>query len=107
MLISILMFASAPTTANVVVSTMTTPILVDVCKGDIADRSLDECSAYILGVFDSASLSREVCAPHSAATSLQVMAIGRKAIRDYPAQWSKHPSVIIRDALMAAFPCKP
>ncbi|AHE52824.1 hypothetical protein NX02_05425 [Sphingomonas sanxanigenens DSM 19645 = NX02] len=87
-------------------STVTASFLAGSCEGTKLDPlEADFCSGYIIGVYDALSLNGLIC-PSAASTTMQAVAIGRKEILDHPERWDRNPSVLVRDALKRAFPCR-
>lgn len=89
----------------VTVSSVTTPQLVEFCRGKDADPTPDFCTGYIIAAFDTLSLSRQICPSQTRASNIEVVSIARKYLRKH-AKASGAPSFVVRDALQRAFPCK-
>ena len=64
------------------------------------------CGGYIVGVFDALSAVGEVCRPEGAeAADGFLISKVRDALAAEPAEWSKNPALLIRDALQGLWPC--
>lgn len=88
-----------------VVSSLETGKFVTECmKRD--DLVWDPCVAYIMGVFDALSVSRAICPTLGDATTLQMVAVVRKYIRDNPESWNSSPLFLVKHPLSHAFPCR-
>lgn len=96
--------ASAPVDRTISLSTITGAMLAQECARD-RGLALDTCVSYVLGVADALQLEHRTCRPHSDAATLQTIAIVRKYISDHPENWNWHPSALVREPLMRAFPC--
>lgn len=100
-----LLVAVALQDAPIVMSTVDMATIVDVCaKPD--SLKLDTCNSYILGVADTLQLSGKTCVPSSGIATQQMIRVARKYIADHPERWATHPAFIIREALVASFPCR-
>ncbi len=98
--------AAQSTTADtpISVSSINGAMLADECSKH-AGLELDACVGYILGVSDGLQISRITCRPYSEAATLQTVTIVRRYIHDHPEKWGWHPSALVREALVNAFPC--
>ena len=94
--------AAADKTVNL--STITGSVLAQECARN-RGLALDTCVSYVLGVADALQLERRTCRPPSDAATLQTVAIVRKYLSDHPENWGWHPSMLVREPLMKAFPC--
>ena len=94
-----------PADKYVSLSTVNGAMMAQECAKD-RGMSLDSCTSYILGVADTLQMSRITCRPVSDAATLQTVTIARRYIRDHPEKWGWHPSALIREALVKAFPCR-
>lgn len=90
----------------VVVSSVTTPQLVEYCRGKDDDPTANFCTGYILAAFDTLSLSRQICPPAARASNLKVVAVARRYLRKRAGKTDAAPAFVLRDALRAAYPCK-
>lgn len=90
---------------SVVGSSITTTMLAMNCQASRTVLDQDFCTGYIAGAFDAMSAARIICPPNSTTTG-QVLAVGRKFLRDHPEAWGAHPAVVVQSALQAAFPCR-
>jgi len=90
-----------------VVSSLQTGQLAEACRGKDTDPTPDFCSGYIMGAFDTLSLSHQICLSATGASTIDAVAAARKYLRTHRKAWSSAPSFVVRDALKAAFPCKP
>lgn len=90
----------------VVVSALTTQQLIEHCRGKDTDPNPDFCTGYILGEFDTLSLSRQICPPPDGVSTIKAVAAARKYLRTHAKKASEAPSFVVRDALRRAFPCK-
>lgn len=79
-------------------------MLVQECQSDRGAVN-DFCTGYILGIADALQLARVTCRPSSDAATIQTVAIVRRYIDEHPERWGEHSSLIVRESLMAAFPC--
>ena len=86
-------------------STTTGAMIADECEKS-SGTLLDPCNSYILGVADTLQIDRKSCRPQSEAATLQTLTITRRYIHDHPELWGRHPSYLVRDALIGAFPCR-
>lgn len=98
--------AKAPVKAPVVVSALTTSSLIAQCRGKDRDPTANFCTGYILGAFDTLSLTRQICPSPRRASNIEVIAAARKYLRNHADKSDVAPSFLVRDALRAAFPCK-
>lgn len=105
MAMGLLIYPSYASAKVVSLSTITGPVLVDVCRVDRGSE-FDSCSAYILGVADALQYSGISCIPASDAFTIQTLAIVKRYIKDNPSKWGLHASQIVRAALTSTFPCK-
>lgn len=90
----------------VVVSSLTTEQLVELCRGKDADPTPSFCSGYIIAEFDTLSLSRQICPSPNRASNIQVVSAVRKYLRTRARKATGAPTFVVRDALQQAFPCK-
>ncbi|NYD91999.1 Rap1a/Tai family immunity protein [Sphingomonas melonis] len=88
----------------VVVSALTTGQLVEQCRGKDNDPTSNFCTGYILGVFDTLSLARQICPSPARASNIEVLAAARKYLRKHKKE-NAAPAFVVRDALRDAFPC--
>src|SRR3546814_4365259 len=95
---------SKPPADYVSLSTITGAIIAEECAKD-RGLALDTCTSYILGVADTLQLTGETCRPNSDAATLQTVTIARRYIEQHPDKWGWHPSALVREALVKAFPC--
>lgn len=86
------------------VSTVTTGMLVQECR-QTQGTVMGFCTGYILGVADALQLDHRTCRPNSDVGTLQTVEIVRRYLEAHPEQWSIHALVIVRWALIEAFPC--
>lgn len=96
----------AATDRPVVVSSLTTRQLVEQCRGKDSDPSPSFCTGYIIGAFDTLSLSHQICPPADGASTMKVVAAARKYLRTRAKKTTDAPSFVVRTALRRAFPCK-
>lgn len=107
MIVLLLLLAPAtPSKAPVVVSSLTVTGLIEQCRGKDNDATANFCSGYILGEFDTLSLSRQICPSPRRASNIEVVTAARKYLRKHSDKVDVAPSFLVRDALRAAFPCK-
>ena len=104
-MILLLLAVLAPIKPAVVVSALTTRQLAQDCRGKDNDPAATFCTGYIMGVFDTASSSRQICPSPTRVSTIDAVAAARKYIRKHPKKWGSAPSFVVRDALRAAFPC--
>ncbi|TCP35067.1 Rap1a/Tai family immunity protein [Sphingomonas sp. BK235] len=90
----------------VVVSSITTPQLVELCRGKDDDPTANFCTGYILAEFDALSLARQICPSPARASNMKVAATVRKYLRKRGRKATAAPAFVVRDALRAAYPCK-
>ncbi len=90
----------------VVVSSLTTPQLVEQCRGKDDDPTPGFCTGYIIGAFDTLSQSRQICPSGSRTSTNDMVARVRKHLRKRGKTATGAPAFVVRDALRAAFPCK-
>lgn len=90
----------------VVVSSLTTKQLVEQCRGKDTDPTPTFCTGYIIGEFDTLSLSHQICPSPILASNLEVIAATRKYLRIHAKKTTAAPAFVVRDALRASFPCK-
>jgi hypothetical protein len=66
----------------------------------------DDCSGYILGVFDQMVLLHLIC-PRSNPSGLtaQAVAVALRSLNDHPEKWDQPPAFLIGESFKAAFPC--
>jgi Rap1a immunity proteins len=64
------------------------------------------CAAYILASVDQLSMSGQVCLPSSGGGNAQNLAVVRKYLKDHPERWNQHPAVVVKQAMIASFPCR-
>ena len=104
----LLMLAAATLAADrpVVVSALTTPELVEQCRGKDSDPAPTFCTGYILGAFDTLSLARQICPSPRRASTIETVATVRKYLRTKGKKATGAPGFVVRDALRKAFPCK-
>jgi hypothetical protein len=106
MILALIAMMAAPTEAPVVVSSLRTKQLADACRGEDSDSTPGFCTGYILGAFDTLSMSRQICPSATSASTLEAIAATRKYLRTHRKAWDSAPAFIVRDALKGAFPCK-
>lgn len=99
--------AKAAAALPVVVSSLQTEQLAQYCRGTDADDSASFCTGYILGVFDTLSMARQICPSAEKASTLRAIAVTRKYLRTHRKAWDSAPAFVVRDALQGAFSCKP
>lgn len=104
-MIPLALAALAASAAPVVVSPLRTEQLAENCRGKDRDTDLTFCTGFIIGVFDTLSLTHQVCPSPDRFSTAEVVADARRYLRAHRRQWSSAPSFVIRDALQAAFPC--
>ena len=80
--------------------------LVRLCEGAPTDLTQTFCTGYILGAFDSMSLSRQICPILGGATTLQAVTVGRLYLQGHVSEWNNHPADLVRRAMLEAFPCR-
>ncbi|HEX8419519.1 MAG TPA: Rap1a/Tai family immunity protein [Sphingomonas sp.] len=107
MILQLLLALATPSKAPVVVSSLTTSGLIEQCRGKDNDATANFCTGYILGEFDTLSLARQICPSPRRASNIEVVTVTRKYLRKRSDRKDVAPSFIVRDALRAAFPCKP
>jgi Rap1a immunity proteins len=90
----------------VVVSSLTTEQLVEQCRGKDDDPTFTFCTGYIIGEFDTLSLSRQICPSSTRASNIEAVAAVRKYLRKHAKKATGAPAFVVRDALRAAYPCK-
>ena len=103
MLVMLALLAAAD--RPVVVSSLTTPQLVEQCRGKDDDPAPSFCSGYIIGTFDTLSRTRQICPASSRASTNDMVATVRKYLRKRGKRATGAPAFVVRDALRAAFPC--
>jgi hypothetical protein len=101
-----LLVLATPSKAPVVVSSLTATGLAEQCRGKDNDAAANFCTGYILGEFDTLSLSRQICPSPRRASNIEVVTVTRKYLRKNAGNKDVAPSFLVRDALRAAFPCK-
>jgi hypothetical protein len=106
MILALIAMIAAPVEAPVVVSSLRTEQLADACRGEDSDSTPGFCTGYILGAFDTLSMSRQICPSATSASTLEAIAATRKYLRTHRKAWDSAPAFIVRDALKGAFPCK-
>ena len=106
MILSMMLALATPSKAPVMVSSLTTTMLVEQCRGKDNDATANFCTGYILGAFDTLSVSRQICPSPGRASNIEVVAVTRKYLRKNAGKKDVAPSFLVRDALRAAFPCK-
>ncbi|MBW6528092.1 hypothetical protein KZ813_14710 [Sphingomonas sp. RHCKR7] len=90
----------------VVVSSLTTPQLIELCQGKDDDPTADFCTGYMLAAFDALSSARQICPSPEKASNLAVTAAARKYLRKKGKKSSAAPAFVVRQGLKDAFPCK-
>ncbi|WP_156025078.1 Rap1a/Tai family immunity protein [Sphingomonas phyllosphaerae] len=90
----------------VVVSSITTPQLVELCRGKDDDPTANFCTGYILAAFDALSLARQICPSPARASNMMVASTTRKYLRKRAKKSTVAPAFAVRTALREAFPCK-
>jgi hypothetical protein len=105
---SVLLLAALLAAAErpVVVSSLTTPQLVELCRGKDDDPTADFCTGYILAEFDALSISRQICPSPDQASNLAVTSAARKYLRKTGKKSSAAPAFVVREGLKEAFACK-
>lgn len=88
----------------VVVSALTTGQLAAQCQGKDKDPTASFCTGYILGVFDTLSVARQICPSPERVSNIAVLAAARKYLRKHDDS-DAAPSFVIRAGLREAFPC--
>jgi hypothetical protein len=89
-------------------SPVTTPVLVDACKGFVAtapETPANFCSGYILGAYDQLASSHQICPP-APIGPVQIVAIVTKYLSQYPQFWNRHPNAVVKAAFQSAMPCR-
>lgn len=104
-LLAVALAAADPPAA--VVSSLETAQLVEACRGQDSDPTATFCTGYIIGAFDTLSLSHQICLPAAGASTVEIVAAARKYLRTQRKRLTGAPSFVVRDALAAAFPCAP
>lgn len=66
----------------------------------------DFCSGYIVATFDALALTHQVCGSGDSLTA-QIVAIGKKYLKEHPEEWDKAPPWVLRKAFQQTFPCNP
>lgn len=102
LLLALLAAADRP----VVVSSLTTPQLVELCRGKDSDPTADFCTGYILAEFDALSIARQICPSPAKSSNLEVTSAARRYLRKTGRKSSAAPAFVVREALRDAFPCK-
>ena len=87
-------------------SGVTGEFLNSVCAEPATRDTFNECSAYILGVFDGLAFKGDIC-PQQSPSSGQIRAIVAKYLADHPERWANHGYFVTSTALKSAFPCAP
>jgi hypothetical protein len=91
----------------VVVSSVTTAQLLELCRGKDTDPTPNFCTGYIIAAFDTLSLSGQICPSQTRASNIEVVSSTRKYLRRRAKPTGTGaPSFVVRDALQQAFPCK-
>ena len=91
----------------VVVSSVTTAQLLELCRGKDTDPTPNFCTGYIIAAFDTLSLSGQICPSQTRASNIEVVSSTRKYLRKRAKPTGTGaPSFVVRDALQQAFPCK-
>jgi hypothetical protein len=88
----------------VVLSTATTVQLAQICNDTLNALRPDFCTGYVLAVFDTLSLGRDIC-PSRSVTTVQVMAVARRLLNERPDQWDLAPAHLLSARFRSAFPC--
>jgi hypothetical protein len=104
MMLALALFAA--TDRPVVVSSLTTQQLIEHCRGKDTDPTANFCTGYILGEFDTLSLSHQICPSPTGVSNIKALAATRKYLRTHAKKATEAPSFVVRDALRRAFPCK-
>jgi hypothetical protein len=89
-------------------SPVTTPMLVEACKGFVAtapETPANFCSGYILSAYDQLAALRQICAP-APIGPVQIVAIVTNYLRAHPQQWNKHPNALVKTAFQSVIPCR-
>lgn len=79
-----------------------------VSRGNASNRDFQWSANYlgfVAGVADLLSLERRICLPESGDIG-QFAAVVHQYLRQSPAQLHRPGSVLVRDALVASFPCR-
>lgn len=97
--------SAAQTGTQVVVSSVTSYDLAQICSKSPSPLSMDFCAGYVLASMDRMSISQEIC-PAGQTISAVTMAYTRKYISDHPEQWRLHPSELVKHALTELYPCR-
>lgn len=105
-MIALLFTMLAAAEPPVVVSSLGTARLAEHCRGKDTDPAPNFCTGYILGAFDTLSLSHQICPSPARASTVEAIAAARKYLRTHRKDYNKAPTFVVRDALRAAFPCK-
>jgi hypothetical protein len=106
MSVFLLALLAAAADRPVVVSAITTPQLVELCRGKDDDPAANFCTGYILAAFDALSLARQICPSPARATNVKVASTVRKYLRKRAKTSTVAPAFVVRTALRDAFPCK-
>jgi hypothetical protein len=91
----------------VVVSSLTTPQLVELCRGKDDDPTADFCTGYMLAAFDALSSARQICPAPDRSSNVAVTAAARRYLRKQGKKSSAAPAFVVRQGFKEAFPCKP
>lgn len=102
LLLALLAAADRP----VVVSSLTTPQLVEQCRGKDDDPVPNFCTGYIVGAFDTLSQTRQICPTATRLSTNDMVAGVRKYLRKRGNKATGAPAFVVRDALRAALPCR-
>lgn len=78
-------------------------VLAQACR-ESGDLENDACNMYIWGVADALSANRIICPPVRSWTIIAGRLV-KNRMRDHPEALSTHPYWLIRDALVAQYPC--
>ena len=99
------LIASQGVEHRVVMTPASAGVLAQICRNS-DDLENDACNMYIWGVADSLSAQRLICPPVESWTVIAARLV-KNRMRDHPEALSVHPYFLIRDALMAQYPCRP
>lgn len=86
-------------------SSIRTTTLIELCRKSPNASEASFCSGYIMASFDRLVFDRRICSSPTV-TPQQVVAVVNKYLNDHPENWSRHPGVLINEALAPAFPCR-
>lgn len=92
--------------AQIVASSMSTSIVIETC-GRAQNPLQIDCAGYILGVYDTLSLTGLICPPRNPqGGTWQAVAVALRFLNQHPERWHLAPAALIGDSFKSAFPCK-